>query len=52
MAVWKEQEKSRIGFRYNGKTDPFSVTRTGGLYFRQFASEEGATYVLLRMSNL
>lgn len=50
--AWREQEKSRIGFRYNGRTHTFSVTSNGGLYFRQFAPEEVVTYVLLKISNL
>jgi hypothetical protein len=50
--AWKGQEKSRIGFRYNGVEQTFSVTGNGGLYFRQFAPEEVITYVLLKISNL
>jgi hypothetical protein len=50
--AWKEQEKSRIGFCYNGNSHSFSVTSNGGLYFRQFAPEEVITYVLLKISNL
>jgi hypothetical protein len=48
----KEQEKSRIGFRYNGSIHTFSVTKNGGLYFRQFAPEEAITYVLLKISTI
>jgi len=43
------QEKSRIGFQYNGRDYSFSVTANGGLYFRQFAPEEIVTYVLLKI---
>jgi hypothetical protein len=50
--VWKEQEKSRIGFRYNQINYSFSVTSNGSLYFRQFAPEEVITYVLLKISLL
>jgi hypothetical protein len=51
-AAWKEQEKSRIGFCYNGKTYTFAVTNNGGLYFRQFAPEEVVTYILLKINNI
>lgn len=50
--AWKEQENSRIGFSYNGKTYTFFVTRTGGLYFRAFTPEEVITYILLKISNI
>jgi len=50
--AWTLQERSRIGFRYNGVAHSFSITKNGGLYFRKFAPEEVLTYVLLKISNL
>ncbi len=47
--VWREQEKSRIGFLYNNNTYSFTVTNNGGLYFKQYAPEEVITYVLLKI---
>lgn len=47
--VWREQEKSRIAFLYNNNTYSFTVTNSGGLFFKQYAPEEVITYVLLKI---
>lgn len=46
------QDKSDISFKYNEKKYSFSITKFGGLYFRQYASEEVISYVLANIKNI
>jgi hypothetical protein len=46
------QDKSDISFKYDEKKYSFSITKFGGLYFRQYASEEVVSYVLANIENI
>jgi hypothetical protein len=46
------QDKSDISFKYDEKKYSFSITQFGGLYFRQYASEEVVSYVLANIENI
>lgn len=44
--MMKNPVKGNISFCYNGKKYSFSVTKTGGLLFREYIPEEVVTYIL------
>jgi hypothetical protein len=46
------QDKSDISFKYDKKKYSFSITKFGGIYFRQYASEEVVSYVLANIKNI
>lgn len=48
----KDQDKSRISFKFSGKKYSFAITKSGGLTFMQYAPEEVVTYVLSKINKL
>lgn len=48
----KDQDKSKISFRYIGEKYSFGITKSGGLTFMQYAPEEVLTYVVSKINSL
>ena len=42
----KNPVKGNISFRYQNKKYSFSITKTGGLFFREYVPEEVVTYIV------
>lgn len=42
----KNPVKGNISFKYQGKKYSFSITKTGGLFFREYIPEEIVTYIV------
>jgi len=48
----KDQDHSRISFKYKEQKFSFGITKRGGLTFRQYAPEEVVTYVVSKINSL
>ena len=48
----KDQDRSRISFKYKEKKFSFGITKKGGLTFRKYAPEEVVTYVISKINSL
>jgi hypothetical protein len=48
----KDQDHSRISFKYKEQKFSFGITKRGGLTFRQYAPEEVVTYVVSKINSI
>ena len=46
----KNPVKGQISFKYNQRNYSFSITKTGGLFFRKYMPEEVVTYIIAQIN--